>query len=102
MLLMAMLQKCVPSKTKDINVKVLNMIKKKKKTLGKTLLKHISCDSECKFNCRTCNSNQKCSNDECRCECKKYCKIIVVGILAHEFIKLVFKKYCWWLCNCMQ
>ena len=30
MLLMAMLQKCVPSKTKDINVKVLNMIKKKK------------------------------------------------------------------------
>ena len=99
MLLMAMLQKCVPSKTKDINVKVLNMITRIDE--GKTLLKHISCDSKCKFDCRTGNSNQKCSNDECQCECKKYCKIIVVEILAHEFIKLVYKKYYWWLFNCV-
>ena len=92
MLLMAYLQKYVLSKTKDVNVKVFNIITRISE--GKTLVTHISCDCKCTFNSTTCNSNQKCNNDECQCECKKYYKIIVVGILAHEFVILAFEKYC--------
>ena len=51
---------CVPSKTKDINVKAFNMITTKNK--AKTMEKHISCDSKCKFNTTTCTSNQKWNN----------------------------------------
>ena len=47
----------VPSETKDINVKVFNMITRINEV--KTLVKHISCDCKCKFNSATCNSNQK-------------------------------------------
>ena len=53
---------CVPSKTKDANVKVFDM--KIKKYEAKTLIKHISFDCKCKFNCTTC---------KCQCDCKKYC-----------------------------
>ena len=60
----------VSSKTNDINVKVFNMIIRMHET--KTLVKHISCDCKCKFNSRTCNSNQKWNNDKCQCECRKY------------------------------
>ena len=35
-----------------------------KKYEAKTLIKHISCDCKCKFNCTTC---------KCQCDCKKYC-----------------------------
>ena len=59
---------CVPKETKDINVKVFNMIKNKNE--AKTITKHISCYCKCKFNSTTCNSNQKWNNETCRCECK--------------------------------
>ena len=39
---------CLPKKTKDINVKVLNMITNK--TEAKIIRKYISCDCQCKFN----------------------------------------------------
>ena len=39
---------------------------------AKTLVKHISCDCKCKFNSKTCNSNQKWNNETCQCECKRY------------------------------
>ena len=29
-------------------------------------------DCKCKFDSITCNSNQKCDNDTCQCDCKKY------------------------------
>ena len=48
---------CVPSKTKDIDVKVFNMITNRNEE--KTLAKHISCDFKCKFNSTACNSNKK-------------------------------------------
>ena len=38
---------CVPSKTKDVNVKVFNMITTTNE--AKTLIKPISCDCKCKF-----------------------------------------------------
>ena len=48
---------CVPSKTKDVNVKIFNM--RTNKNEAKTMVKHISCDCKCRFNSPTCNSNQK-------------------------------------------
>ena len=46
----------VPNKTKDLNIKVFNMIKKINEV--KTLIKHISRDYKCRFISTTCNSNQ--------------------------------------------
>ena len=60
---------CIPSKTKDINVKTFNMITNKNE--AKTMVKHVSCDCKRKFNGTTCNSYQKWNNDKCQCECKK-------------------------------
>ena len=77
---------CVPSKTKDVNVKVFNMITNRNE--DKTLEKQISCDFKCKFNSTTCNSNQKLNNETCHCDCKNYRtrKKIIVGILSHVFV----------------
>ena len=50
---------CVSNKTKDVNVKVFNIITKLNEE--KTLLKHISCDYKCKFDQTKCNSNRKCN-----------------------------------------
>ena len=63
---------CVPSKTKDVNFKVLNIITNKNE--AKTMVKYIPCDCKCKFNSTTCNSNQKWNNETCQCECKNYHK----------------------------
>ena len=41
----------IPSKTKDINVNVFNVITRIYE--AKTFLKHISCDCKCKFNSTT-------------------------------------------------
>ena len=54
---------CVPSKTKDINLKAFNMITNRNE--GKTSVKHISCDCKCKFNSTTFNSNQNWNNETC-------------------------------------
>ena len=51
---------CVPKKTKDVNVKVFNMITNKNEV--KTMEKHISCDCTCIFNSTTSNSNQEWNN----------------------------------------
>ena len=32
----------------------------------------MSCKWKCKFDGRKCNSDRKCNNDKCRCECKKH------------------------------
>ena len=55
---------CVPSKTKDINVKVFNMITNKYES--KTMVKHNSCDWKCKYKSTTCNSFQKWNNEICQ------------------------------------
>ena len=51
---------CAPSKTKDINVKVIQMITNKNE--AKTLVKHISCSCKCKFDSTACISNKKWNN----------------------------------------
>ena len=50
---------CVPNKTEDSNLSVF------KKNESKTLTKHISCESKCKFDGRKCNLNQKWNNYRC-------------------------------------
>ena len=62
----------VLKKTKDVNVKVFNMITNKNE--AKTMTKHISCDCNCKFNSTTCNLDQKWNNKTYQCECKNKCK----------------------------
>ena len=59
---------CVPSKTKDVNVKVFNMITKGNE--AKTPAKHNSCDCKYKFIGIYCNSNQKWNNEPCQSKCK--------------------------------
>ena len=54
---------CVPSKTKDINLKAFNMITNRNQ--GKTSVKHISFDCICRFNSTTFNSNQHWNNETC-------------------------------------
>ena len=56
---------CVLSKTKDLNVKVINMIIRIYES--QTLVKDISSNCKCKFNSRTCNSNRKWRNNICQC-----------------------------------
>ena len=53
---------CFRSKTKDVNVKVFNMITNRNE--AKTV-KHVPSDCKCKFNSKTCNSNQKWNNETC-------------------------------------
>ena len=57
---------CVQSETKAVNGKGFNLITTMNEV--KTLVKHISCDCECKFNSTACKSNQKWNNDKCQQE----------------------------------
>ena len=59
---------CVSSKTKDLNLRVFHVITGINES--KTLASHISCECECKFDERKCNSNQCWNNDKCWCEDK--------------------------------
>ena len=63
---------CALKKTKDINVKVFNMITNEKD--AETVTKHISCDCKCKFNSTTYNSNQKWNNKTRQCKSNNYSK----------------------------
>ena len=48
---------CVPNKTGDLNLSVLNMITRINES--KTLTKHMSYECKYKFDGRKCNSSQK-------------------------------------------
>ena len=77
---------CVPNKTKDFNLSVLNMFTGINES--KTLAKHISCECKCRFDIRKFNSDQWWNDDKCRCECKK---------------RHVYEKVCIWnpaTCSC--
>ena len=82
---------CVSSITKDVNVKVLNMVTRMNE--AKALVKDISCDSKCIFNSVPFNSNQKWNNETCQCECENCCTCknyrIIVGNVAHVFGRIL-------------
>ena len=48
---------CVQSETKNVVVKVCNVITKVNE--AKTFIKHFLCDCKCNFDNTTCTSNQK-------------------------------------------
>ena len=54
--------------TRYMNVKAFNLIINTNE--AKTMAKHVLCDSKCKFNSTTCNSNRKCDDETYQCECK--------------------------------
>ena len=56
-------QICVPKETKDINIKVVNMITNKND--AKAMTKHICFDCKCKFNGTAWISNQKWNKKTC-------------------------------------
>ena len=56
-------------KIEDLNLSVFNMITWIDE--WKILKKQISCQCECRFEGRKCNSDQWWNNDKCWCECKK-------------------------------
>ena len=56
---------CVLNETGDLNFCVFNMITWINES--KTLAKYVSCKCKCKFDSKKLNSNQKWSNDKCRC-----------------------------------
>ena len=53
---------CVPKKTEDLCLSVLNMITEINES--ETLAKHISCEWKCRFDGRKYNSNQKWNNSK--------------------------------------
>ena len=63
------LDKCVGSKTEDLNIHVFNMITEKNES--KILTKDILCECKCRFDEKKCNLDQWCNNDKCRCDHKK-------------------------------
>ena len=60
---------CVPNKTEYLHLTMFSMITGSNES--KTLTKHVSCECNCRFDCRKYNSDQCCNNDKCRYECKK-------------------------------
>ena len=79
---------CVQKQAKA-NVKAFNMITNKNEAKNMTV--HISCDCKRKFKSTTCNSKQKWNNKTYQCECKIIvsAKKIIVGIVAHVFVRKV-------------
>ena len=61
---------CVPDVTKNLNVKVFNLMPRTNKT--RHLEWHETCKYECKFGANNCNNKQRWNKDKCRCECKEW------------------------------
>lgn len=60
---------CVPSRIKDVNVKVFITITRINE--AERLVKDISCNCKWRFSSAKCNLNQKRNNDTYQCECKR-------------------------------
>ena len=54
---------CLPSKTKNVNIKLVSMLTKINQV--ETLEKRILYDFKCKFDSVACNSNHKWNNNRC-------------------------------------
>ena len=56
-------KECVPSQTKDINVKVFNMLTR----VNEAEVKHVLCECKSKFGSTVCNSQQKWNDNKWHC-----------------------------------
>ena len=60
---------CLPDITKNINVKVFNLMSRINET--RQIIWHETCKCICRLTSAVCNSRQIWNNDKCRCECKE-------------------------------
>ena len=60
---------CVPGITKNINVKVFNIMVRINE--ARQIVWHETCKCICKLTSAVCNSRQTWNEDKCRCECKE-------------------------------
>ena len=60
---------CVPDVTKDLNVKVFNLMSRTNKT--RQIKWHESCKCICRIDKIICNNKQRWNKDICRCESKE-------------------------------
>ena len=79
---------CVPNKTEDLNLSVLNMITGINES--KTLTKNISLKCNCRFDGRKCNPDQWWNNDKADVSVKNiiYVKKVMFGILLHVVVRM--------------
>ena len=88
---MSYLQKYVFWKKRNsIHIKGFNMITNEKE--AKTMAKHISCDSKCKFNSTTCKIQMKngiIKHVNVSVKIIVHAKKITVGILARAFVRII-------------
>ena len=60
---------CAPDITKNINVKVFDLMARINET--RQIVWHETCKCICRFTSAVCNSRQIWNEDKCRCECKE-------------------------------
>ena len=60
---------CVPDISKNINVKVFNLMSRINET--RHVIWHETCKCICRLSASVCNLRQRWSEDKCRCECKE-------------------------------
>ena len=60
---------CLPDITKNVTVKVFNLISQQNEM--KEISFHKSCRCDCLLNKSVCNDKQKSNSEECKCECLK-------------------------------
>ena len=58
---------CVPDVTKDVNMKVFNLMLRTNQTC-----RHETCACKWSLHPSVCNVKQRWNSDKCRCECKEY------------------------------
>ena len=60
---------CVPDISKNINVKVFNLMSRINETRHE--IWHETCKCKCRLSASVCNNRQRWNEDKCRCECKE-------------------------------
>ena len=60
---------CVLDVSKNMNVKVFNLISITNKT--SYIKRHETCKCKCRLDASVCNNKQRWNEDKCRCECKE-------------------------------
>ena len=72
-----MQKNCAPDVTKDLNVKVFNLMSRTNETIH--IEWHETYKCKCRLDASLCNNKQRWNNDKCSCECKE---LIDKGIYA--------------------
>ena len=80
---------CVPSKTKDLNVKIFNIICNNNNIWRWIIGKSISCDCTCKFNNVAQIKNKITKHVNVNAKSIVPAKKITIGILVHVFVRTV-------------